>query len=103
MHETLARIATFLGVKVIKDRSKNIIREEDLPQHIKDEFNARDAYEHDIRQHRSFIASYKGSPTDQRIISEKRDLAATIKFLDNTNANITQYLHALGYSEQEAK
>jgi hypothetical protein len=102
MHETLARIATFLGVKVIKDRSQNIIREENLPQHIKDEFNARDAYEDDIRQHRYFINSYTGSSTDQRIINEKRDLEATIIFLNNTNANIKQYLNALGYTEQDA-
>jgi hypothetical protein len=101
MHPTLARIAAFLGVKVITDAKGNPVSESTLPLELQSLIDARDVYEDDLIRHQQNVYYYDGEPNSKYIITERTMMNNTAKFLANTNDQIRALLEDQNLTESE--
>ena len=58
MHPTLARIAAFLGVKVIYNSDDRVVSESSLTPDLRSLIDARDAYEEELVAHQNNVYFY---------------------------------------------
>jgi hypothetical protein len=101
MHSTLARIAAFLGVKVITNASGTPVSESTLTPDLQRLIEAREAYEDELREHQGKVYSYTGDPSDQYIVNTREKMNYTAESLANTNSAIRALLEDQGFTERE--
>jgi hypothetical protein len=101
MHPTLARIAAFLGVKVIYNSEDRVVSESSLTPDLRSLIDAREAYEEELVVHQNNVYSYEGDPNSTYIINERTMMNNTAKFLANTNTQIRALLEDQNLTERE--
>ena len=101
MHPTLARIAAFLGVKVITRADGTPVSESTLSPQLQNLIDARDEYEDDLIMHQKKVYLYDGESNSEYIIEERRMMEYTTQLLVNTNAEIRALLEEQNLTERE--
>ena len=101
MHPTLARIAAFLGVKVITRADGTPVSESTLSLKLKGLIDARDEYEDDLISHQKNVYLYDGEPDSPTLLAERRMMEDTTRLLVNTNAEIRVLLGEQNLTERE--
>ena len=101
MHPTLARIAAFLGVKVIYNSEDRVVSERSLTPDLRSLIDARDAYEEELVIHQNNVYFYEGEPDSTYIINERKMMNNTATFLANTNTDIRALLEDQNLTERE--
>ena len=101
MHPTLARIAAFLGVKVIYNSEDRVVSERSLTPDLRSLIDARDAYEEELVIHQNNVYFYEGQPDSTYIINERKMMNNTATFLANTNTDIRALLEDQNLTERE--
>ena len=101
MHHTLARIAAFLGVKVIYNSDDRVVNESSLTPDLRSLIDARDAYEEELVIHQNNVYFYEGEPDSTYIINERKMMNNTATFLANTNTDIRALLEDQNLTERE--
>ena len=101
MYPTLARIAAFLGVKVITRADGIPVAESTLSPQLQNLIDARDEYEDDLIKHQKNVWVYNGPPDSDYIIEERRMMEDTTQLLVSTNANIRALLEKQNLTERE--
>ena len=101
MHPTLARIAAFLGVKVIYNSEDRVVSERSLTPDLRSLIDARDAYEEELVIHQNNVYFYEGEPDSTYIINKRTMMNNTAKFLATTNTQIRALLEDQNLTERE--
>ena len=101
MHSTLARIAAFLGVKVITRADGIPVAESTLSPQLQNLIDARDEYEDDLIKHQKNVYLYDGESNSDYILEERRMMEDTTRLLVRTNAQIRALLEEQNLTERE--
>jgi hypothetical protein len=101
MHHTLARIAAFLGVKVITRADGIPVAESTLSPQLQNLIDSRDEYEDDLIKHQKNVYLYDGESNSDYILKERRMMEDTTRLLVSTNAEIRALLEEQNLTERE--
>ena len=101
MYPTLARIAAFLGVKVITRADGIPVAESTLSPQLQNLIDSRDEYEDDLIKHQKNVWVYSGLPDSDYIIEERRMMEDTTRLLVSTNTEIRALLEKQNLTERE--